>query len=72
MVKPRAQQPPPIPPGRTPPGAAKKRAIDSAGADFGRQIGEKLRTMFDGVLTEPVPERFRALLEELERKSSKD
>ena len=67
MVKPRAQQPSP-----TPPGAAKKRAGDPAPADLGRQIGEKLRSMFDDVLTEPVPERFRALLEELERKSHEE
>jgi hypothetical protein len=67
MVKSRAQQPSP-----TTPGAAKQRARDPAAADVGRQIGEKLRSMFDDVLTEPVPERFRALLEELERKSSTD
>ena len=67
MVKPHAQQPSP-----TPPDAAKKRASDPAAADLGRQIGEKLRTMFDDVLTEPVPEKFRALLEELERKSHEE
>lgn len=67
MVKPPAQQP-----SQTPPSAAKKRVGDSAAADLGRQIGEKLRTMFDDVLTEPVPEKFRTLLDELERKSSKD
>jgi hypothetical protein len=67
MVKPRAQQPCP-----TSPSATKKRASDPAAADLGQQIGEKLRTMFDDVLTEPVPEKFRTLLEELERKSHEE
>jgi hypothetical protein len=68
MVKPRAQQPSPP----TPPSATKKRASDPAAAELGRQIGETLRTMFDDVLTEPVPEKFRALLEELEGKSHEE
>ncbi len=62
MVKPLA--PPPFP---RPPSAAEERAGGRAAADIGRQVGERLRTMFDDVLTEPVPERFRRLLEELER-----
>lgn len=34
-------------------------------------IGRELRAMFDGVVAEPVPEKFRELLEELERKKPK-
>jgi hypothetical protein len=67
MVKPRARRPSP-----TPPQAARDPAEELPAAEIGRQIGEKLRAMFDDVVTEPVPERFRRLLEELERKSSKD
>jgi Anti-sigma factor NepR len=33
-------------------------------------IGEKLRAYYDHVASEPVPDRFAALLEELEAKSS--
>ena len=66
MVKPSAQQP-----ASTAPSPAKKRD-HAAAAGVGRQIGERLKTMFDGVLTEPVPDKFRVLLEELERKLSKN
>lgn len=34
-------------------------------------IGRELRAMFDGVVAEPVPEKFLELLEELERKQPK-
>jgi hypothetical protein len=67
MVKPQA--PPPLP---TPASEAKKRAREPAVADLGQQIGAGLRALFDGVVQEPVPEKFRRLLDELERKSSKD
>jgi hypothetical protein len=67
MVKPPQQKP-----AESPPSEAKDRARDPAAADLGRQIGAKLREMFNGVVTEPVPEKFRRLLEKLERKSSKD
>ena len=67
MVKQRARRPSPTPPRRR-----KSAPRSRLPREIGRQIGEKLRTMFDDVLTEPVPERFRKLLEELERKSSKD
>ena len=29
------------------------------------QIGKELRAIYDGVLNEPIPDRFRALLERL-------
>jgi Anti-sigma factor NepR len=34
-------------------------------------IGRKLKGMFDEVVSEPVPDKLRALLEELERKSGR-
>ena len=33
-------------------------------------IGRQLRGIFDEVVTQPVPEKFRRLLDELERKQS--
>jgi hypothetical protein len=44
---------------------------ESQGAELGEQIGSKLKSMFEDVVAEPVPEKFRQLLEELERKSGK-
>jgi len=66
MVKQQSQRP-----SATPPAAPKKSVKDSIAAELGEQIGGKLRTMFDDVVAEPVPEKFRKLLEELERKSDK-
>ncbi len=34
-------------------------------------IGSRLKAMFDEVVEEPVPDKLRALLEELERKQPK-
>jgi hypothetical protein len=44
----------------------------SAGSDFAlhEHIGRQLRGIFDEVVTQPVPEKFRKLLDELERKQS--
>jgi hypothetical protein len=39
------------------------------GNQVNERIGRELRSMFEDVVAEPVPEKFRALLEELERKS---
>lgn len=36
-----------------------------------QHIGRQLEAMFDELVTQPVPERFRQLLDELERKRSK-
>jgi len=41
-------------------------------AQLSEHIGRELRSMFDGVVAEPVPDRFRELLEALEKKQSKD
>jgi hypothetical protein len=43
----------------------------SKGDELGEQIGHRLKAMFQDVVAEPVPEKFRQLLEELERKSAK-
>jgi len=49
-------------------------AADAApgGEDFAihEHIGRQLRGIFDEVVTQPVPEKFRKLLDELERKQS--
>jgi len=41
-----------------------------AGGDFAvhEHIGRQLRGIFDEVVTQPVPDKFRKLLDELERK----
>lgn len=36
---------------------------------LGERIGHRLKSMFDDLVAEPVPEKFQRLLEELERKS---
>jgi hypothetical protein len=41
-------------------------------AMLSEHIGRELRSMFDGVVAEPVPDRFRELLDALEKKQSKD
>jgi hypothetical protein len=40
-------------------------------ATVNEHIGRELRALFDGVVAEPVPEKFRQLLEQLERKRAK-
>jgi hypothetical protein len=42
-----------------------------AGSEIGDAIGRRLRALFDSVAAEPVPERLRELLDELERKAGK-
>jgi hypothetical protein len=41
-------------------------------AKVSEHIGRELRSMFDDVVAEPVPDRFRELLEALEKKQAKD
>jgi anti-sigma factor NepR-like protein len=54
---------------------ARSRPTTSRGeadaAQLGERIGQKLKSMFDDLVAEPVPEKFQRLLEELERKSGK-
>ncbi len=71
----------PYRPSATPPTAAPTPATgtdkpttgkdEAKGIELGKQIGHKLKAMFEDVVAEPVPEKFRALLEDLERKSGK-
>jgi hypothetical protein len=44
----------------------------AAAGDFAmhEHIGRQLRGIFDEVVTQPVPDKFRRLLDELERKQS--
>jgi hypothetical protein len=41
-------------------------------ATVNEYIGRELRALFDGVVAEPVPDKFRELLEKLERKQTKN
>jgi hypothetical protein len=68
MTKPTSKQDkaPQVPPK---PGASKDS--DKA-AKLSEHIGRELRSMFDGVVAEPVPDRFLELLEALEKKQSKN
>ena len=52
-------------------GKPRKPEATSKGSELGDQIGHKLKAMFKDVVAEPVPEKFRQLLEELERTSGK-
>ena len=69
MIKPSKESPPATPPGgkEDPPGGGPPK--DPKGTDLMDAIGRELKFLLDGVATEPVPERFRQLLDELERKS---
>jgi hypothetical protein len=65
MIKPR----PPSPPAT--PSAAQEGASEPKGTETVAAIGRDLKALFDSVAIEPVPDRFKALLDELERKSGK-
>ena len=58
-------------PAATPPATPTAATGEPQGAEISEQIGRELRAMFDEVVAEPVPEKFRQLLEELERKTGK-
>lgn len=53
----------------TPPAAPGTDAESRKDDAVGERIGRELRAMFDDVVAEPVPDRFRQLLDELARKS---
>jgi hypothetical protein len=61
------------PPGHDKPagGAANPRPQAEA-FPMHEHIGRQLRSMFEDVVAQPVPDRLQKLLEELERKRSKD
>jgi hypothetical protein len=59
-------QPPPKRPRATKASGKGKKA-----EELTAHIGRELRVMFEDVVSEPVPERFRDLLDELEQKKAK-
>lgn len=58
-----------VPPKR--PHATKVSDKAKKAEDLTAHIGRELRVMFDDVVSEPVPERFQKLLDELEQKKQK-
>jgi hypothetical protein len=44
--------------------------VPTLGHDSQWNIGRQLRSLYDGVLNEPVPDRLRDLLRQLDRKSA--
>jgi hypothetical protein len=44
--------------------------VPTLGPDLQRNIGRQLRSLYDEVLNEPVPDRLRDLLQQLDRKST--
>jgi hypothetical protein len=48
-----------------------KGASGAKGMELAEHIGRQLKAMFEDIAAEPVPEKFRELLDELERKSGK-
>ena len=55
---------------RKPPRTGPRQAPDPA-FPMHEHIGHQLKAMFDEVVTQPVPDKLRRLLEDLERKQSK-
>lgn len=58
-------------PDSDPPGRKPKTRKDDNAVVLHEHIGRELRAMFDDVVAEPIPEKLRALLEELERSKTK-
>ncbi len=54
------------------PEKAKKTGKPAKAGQLNEHIGKELRAMFDDVVAEPVPDRFRQLLDALEKKQAKD
>lgn len=74
MIKPLTRRASAASPAAPDEAVAKPQASDKGndeGNGINERIGRELRAMFDGVVAEPVPEKFRELLEELARKSRK-
>jgi Anti-sigma factor NepR len=70
MIKPSPGQPSATP-SDEPETGAESAPSGSQGGELGDAIGRRLRTLFDDVAAEPVPDKIRELLDELERKSGK-
>ena len=65
MTKPGTPKPP-----RTDKPAASRQASDPV-FPMHEHIGRQLKSMFDEVVAQPVPDKLRKLLEDLERRQSK-
>jgi hypothetical protein len=59
------------PPGEEGPAAAPEPDAPMAAFPMHEFIGRQLKAKFDEIVTEPVPDRFRELLDQLERKPPK-
>lgn len=53
-------------------GADKSGKILPLETDLQAQIGRQLRAIYDGVLAQPVPDRFLELLDQLDRETPAD
>jgi hypothetical protein len=49
---------------------SKSAASDRQAGEVADAVGRRLRSLYDGVAAEPVPEKLRRLIDELERKSN--
>lgn len=70
MIKPPPRQPSDAPPDDAGTGV-ESGPSGSKGSEIGDAIGRRLKTLFDDIAAEPVPDKLRELLDELERKSRK-
>lgn len=48
-----------------------KKGTPKSNPAINEHIGRELRTLFDGVVAEPVPDKLKELLEQLEQKQTK-
>ena len=60
---PGAARTPASPPGSTPPDSSSDPKLDRLAQS---RIGDQLRSMYDELLVQPVPDRFKDLLEKLD------
>ena len=58
----------PIETARTSNGEARESAVDN---DIQLHLGQKLKDTYDDLIKQPVPDKFRQLLEDLERQEKK-
>ena len=57
--------------GERPPGGNDRKGRIEGASDLPAQLGQKLRTLFSDVESQPVPDRLRELLEALAAKEKK-
>jgi hypothetical protein len=68
MTDQKSSDPPPPP---AVPAEPKEAGKSDKASPVHEHIGKQLRAMFDDVVGEPVPDRFRDLLDALEKKQAK-